>query len=439
MRETILPPSSKKLHYEKELIIMEKTTNTFKTIRGEAFEALVRKAEKNIDSIYPLAIAIAYSNLNKVLDPEKKSAQERESVSNSGFNPRLMEARACIYPAVKSIENIISNELASYVDREKKTVKKRLNKSSGKIEIYVDSKAEKEKIANPEMKDSFDELIIGKTIDGLGLEIVNEIALELLELREKYGKRGKWLEKDVTILKPKTRIIHSKEAKIEYKEITVKPIQLAFRSGANFISAQRAIMNKASETVYLDVYTDADEENIPPELQYFLKSSAEYDNIGDVERIDDYIGKMNLTTREKSVLKWKLDGMEVFAIDDETGKKRKIHVSNPSIELMTYRLGVSERTINYTFSSIQTKAEKIGLKPEKLQTLNEAKTIEAIDAKTGEVIAEYTSANEASRILKIDRANIVRCVRGNRKIAGGYKWRYKSLRDIPENEARYKI
>ena len=80
-----------------------KKTNTFKSIKGEAFEELMHKAEKNDSFIYPLAIAIAYSNLNKVIDPENKSAEERESVSDSGFNPRLMEARASIYPDRKSV------------------------------------------------------------------------------------------------------------------------------------------------------------------------------------------------------------------------------------------------------------------------------------------------------------------------------------------------
>ena len=43
----------------------------------------------------------------------------------------------------------------------------------------------------------------------------------------------------------------------------------------------------------------------------------------------------------------------------------------------------------------------------------------------GNVINEYHSVREASRVLDIPHANIVYCIEGKRKSAKGYKWRYK--------------
>lgn len=43
----------------------------------------------------------------------------------------------------------------------------------------------------------------------------------------------------------------------------------------------------------------------------------------------------------------------------------------------------------------------------------------------GDTIKEWPSAKEASLTLKIGRSNITACCKGNRQIAGPFKWRYK--------------
>ena len=46
-------------------------------------------------------------------------------------------------------------------------------------------------------------------------------------------------------------------------------------------------------------------------------------------------------------------------------------------------------------------------------------------SKTGEFIAEYPSAREAERHTGCNHGNICHCCKGNRKLAGGFIWRYK--------------
>lgn len=43
----------------------------------------------------------------------------------------------------------------------------------------------------------------------------------------------------------------------------------------------------------------------------------------------------------------------------------------------------------------------------------------------GNFIAEYPSVCEAARKLTIHKGNISECCIGQRKTAGGYKWKYK--------------
>lgn len=43
----------------------------------------------------------------------------------------------------------------------------------------------------------------------------------------------------------------------------------------------------------------------------------------------------------------------------------------------------------------------------------------------GDVINEYHSAHEASKVVGVPLPNIIGCIQGKRKSAKGYKWRYK--------------
>lgn len=44
----------------------------------------------------------------------------------------------------------------------------------------------------------------------------------------------------------------------------------------------------------------------------------------------------------------------------------------------------------------------------------------------GIIIAEFKSVNDAERETHIHHSNIVACLKGRRKIAGGFKWNYKN-------------
>lgn len=53
------------------------------------------------------------------------------------------------------------------------------------------------------------------------------------------------------------------------------------------------------------------------------------------------------------------------------------------------------------------------------------KIVYQIDKKTGTLIKEWNSINEASKTLNISSSNISMCCKGKRKTAGGFIWSYK--------------
>lgn len=60
------------------------------------------------------------------------------------------------------------------------------------------------------------------------------------------------------------------------------------------------------------------------------------------------------------------------------------------------------------------------------RNLKKSKPIQQFN-KDGELLFEYSSISEASRILGINRSNISACCLGKRNIAGGFVWKYKEV------------
>lgn len=57
--------------------------------------------------------------------------------------------------------------------------------------------------------------------------------------------------------------------------------------------------------------------------------------------------------------------------------------------------------------------------------ISEAQSIDVLQIDfNGAIIKKWHGINNASRVLKINHANIISCCKGKRKSAGGYIWRY---------------
>ena len=74
--------------------------NTTTTETRKDFDAVKRQFEQAHASgndyaapLYDLATAIAYSVLNKCLDPQRKTAATRDAVSDNGNNPALLAVK----------------------------------------------------------------------------------------------------------------------------------------------------------------------------------------------------------------------------------------------------------------------------------------------------------------------------------------------------------
>ena len=89
----------------------DQTTTNAKTESTTTFETLKRTFEQAHASgndyttpLYDLATAIAYSVVNKCIDPQRKTAATRETVSDSGYNPAMIELKRGIGHDLRTLE-----------------------------------------------------------------------------------------------------------------------------------------------------------------------------------------------------------------------------------------------------------------------------------------------------------------------------------------------
>lgn len=85
------------------------TTNTaksrpdFEQVKRN-YETALASGKDSTQELTALATAVAYSVLNKCIDPQRKTAADRETVSDNGYNPALVQLKRGIAAALAILE-----------------------------------------------------------------------------------------------------------------------------------------------------------------------------------------------------------------------------------------------------------------------------------------------------------------------------------------------
>ena len=81
-------------------------------------------------------------------------------------------------------------------------------------------------------------------------------------------------------------------------------------------------------------------------------------------------------------------------------------------------------------ATIQHRTSGTGCKicRQKNGSIKNSKRVQMIDINTGDVIREFVSVAEASRIMHISHGNISAACRGERRQASGYLWKYCEIK-----------
>lgn len=310
------------------------TTNTAKSRPDfeqvkRAYETALFQGKDSTQELTDLATAVAYSVLNKCIDPQRKTAADRETVSDNGYNPALVQLKRGIAADLATLDNLRTAT--------NKATRMTHNADGDLVSDVVDKDADRAAAA-----------LVGETLSD-GIDLVNAAALAILEQAAEHAAAPAWLDTPYTVRRLSRRVYIRAEDSRAYRDETTTPIQEVYRAVRQAVQDSRATQtDPRNGYTYIEDSADGLET-----IYYRLHKYADlggYDCNGnytaDRETVTEYetlVERLDLTDRQAQVLRLRMQGKGYKAI-------------------ATY-LGVTQRAIAKTVEQVQKKALAIGLAP----------------------------------------------------------------------------
>jgi len=305
------------------------------------FETVKRNYEKALASgkdstaeLTALATAVAYSVINKCLDPQRKTATDREEVSDNGNNPAMLDVKRGIARDLHILENTrtnTNNATAIHYSED------------GDLTVEVVDKSAEAGVTS----------LIGETLSD-GVDLVNAAIVAILEqAKDHAGNGGEWLDSRYTVSRLSKHVYIQSTDSAAYHDVETTPIQEIYRKVRRTVQNSRAVQTDPRngycyiedltadglETIYhrLGKYADLGGYDCNGNYTADKQTAADYDTL---------IAKLDLTDRQATIIKLRMQGR---------GYK----------QIATY-LGVSYQAVQNALAKVQKKAIAIGLTPDGL-------------------------------------------------------------------------
>lgn len=297
-----------------------------------AYETALATGKDSADELTALATAVAYSVLNKCIDPQRKAAPQRETVSATGYNPALVQLKHGIAADLATLDN-----LRTAADKATRTA---YNTDGDLTTETADKDAEKAVAA-----------LIGETLSD-GIDLVQAAALAILEqAAEHAADGGEWLDTPHTVRRLSRRVYIRTEDSAAYRDDETTPIQEVYRAVRQTVQNSRAIQTDPRngysyvedltadglETIYYRLHKYADLGGYDCNGNY----TTDRQNVADYETL---VARLDLTDRQAQILRFRMQGKGYKAI-------------------ATY-LGIPQSSVCRCMYQVRNKAEKIGLTPD---------------------------------------------------------------------------
>ena len=282
--------------------------------------------------LYDLATAVAYSVINKCLDPQRKTAADRDAVSNNGNNNALLAVKRGIAQDRHTLDNT-----KTLADRATRIT---FNTDGDSVTVVEDKDAER----------GFASLI-GETLTD-GIDLVHAAAVAILEQAAEHADpAAPWLDVPYNVRRLSRRVYIRQDDSAAYRDETTTPIQEVYRAVRKAVQDSRAMQTDPRNGYsYIEELTADGLDVIYYRLQKYADLGG-YDCNGlytaDRQTAADYeklIKKLELTDRQAVVFRLRMQGKGYKAI-------------------ATY-LGIDTNNARRTMRQVQKKAEDIGLTPE---------------------------------------------------------------------------
>lgn len=302
---------------------------TFEQVKRN-YETALASGKDTAQELTALATAVAYSVLNKCIDPQRKTAADRDTVSNNGHNPALLQVKRGIAADLATLDNTRRN-----ADRATRTT---YNADGDTVTEVVDKDAETALAA-----------LISETLSD-GIDLVQSAAVAILEQAAEHANGGGWLDRPFTVRRLSKRVYIQSADSAAYKDTITTPIQEVYRAVRQAVQNSRAMQtDPRNGYTYVEELTADGLEVIYHRLQKWADLGGYNSNgnyTADPQTVTDYettVARMELTDRQAQILRLRMQGKGYKAI-------------------ATY-LGVTQRAVAKTVAQLQAKATAAGLTP----------------------------------------------------------------------------
>lgn len=312
-----------------DIVAQEKAErNTFAdTLRH--FEQAFTSGKDYGTELLTLSEAVARSTVKKFADPQRKTAVNRDAVSNGGQSPAMLEMLHGIGADHRLLENTRNAANAA-------TACER-NDDGEYVTKVVDKDADKACNA-----------LIRETLSD-GIDLVNEAAAAVLEEAAKAMERGEdmgngWLERTYTKRKLAKHVLIRLEESAAWKDEDTTPIQEVFQACNKLVAVARASKaDPSSKFVYVEDFATNDEGGLETIYRRMGKCSdiggyavdgytgrvstlytagiAEAEQYADA--YDRIVGALNLTARQAQIVELRMRGYGYEAIATHLGVKKQ--------------------------------------------------------------------------------------------------------------------
>ena len=323
------------------------TVNRFDHLKRAFESAYAVDPADSGDALTALATAVAHSVVGKLIDPQRKTAAERQTVSASGLNPAIVALRRGIAADRATLDNTRRN-----MDAATAIV---YNADGDAVREVMDADAERAaaKLCAECLTD--------------GIDLVQTAALSLWEQAQERAAGAGWLDVPYTVRRLSRRVYIQADASAAYTDTETTPIQEAYRAVRRAVQDSRAVQTDPRngymyieeltadglDTIYVRLgrYADMGGYAVNGSLSDMDGAPAGYGTgdglcTADSETAKDaaaLLAALNLTAKQARVLKYRMQGYGYKAI--------------------ATACGVTQRAIAKTVEQIQRRAGEIGLAP----------------------------------------------------------------------------
>ena len=395
-----------------------RTTTNFPALL-RAYEQACASGTDTTNTLYALATACALSVLKKCVDPQRKTAEIRESVSNSGLSPALTAVRRDVLADLDLLEKLTAAHNAAYALE--------YNQNGDFVQVVVDKAAEKAAAA-----------LQSETL-GDGLDLVNAAVVAILEqtaehytdtidvaeldersytivhsawiaagggvrkenrTKEEYARLCQlsdleheldeginfhgwsidnvnkrliaadlrpvtlWIEEPYTIRRPSRRVVIKEADSAKWEDVNTSPIREVYRAVRREVQNSRAMQTDPRNGYLYIEDTIADPDSDKTETIY--RRLHKWADLGGYTHTGDYTADTQTAIDYEAVL-------AALNLTDRQAQIVRLRMSGYGYKAIATYLGLRYDNVKLTIKRIREKCENIGFSPAMWAEMNTEK------------------------------------------------------------------